>query len=158
MASSSNYKRKNFTKKFYKNCDLKTGSRPFCVGKELTTASIVKRNFWNKLPRYYQNYLQNYPDLSKSACRPAQIFLQWTLWKLGPGTSSQATFFVEFFDNKFSSVIFHKLAQYHYQTLFTWWCHDIWISGKLEFDYLKNGETFWSEIKIIFPCFTSAFY
>ena len=114
--------KKKFYQKFYKNCDLKTGSRPFCVGKELSTTSIVKRNFWNKLPRYYQNYqnyLQNYPDLSKSASRPTQIFLQWTLWKLEPRTSSQATFFVEFFDKKFSLVIFHKLAQYHYQTVFT---------------------------------------
>ena len=31
----SYYKRKIFIKKFYKNCDLKTSSRPFCVCKEL---------------------------------------------------------------------------------------------------------------------------
>ena len=38
----SDYKRKNFIKKFYKNCDLKTSSRFFCVCKELSTTSIGK--------------------------------------------------------------------------------------------------------------------
>ena len=35
-------KRNNFIKKFYKNCSLKTSSRPFCVCKELSTTSIAK--------------------------------------------------------------------------------------------------------------------
>ena len=35
-------------------------------------------------------------------------------WK-GPGTSFQATFFVEFFEKNY---ILHKLAKYHYQTVF----------------------------------------
>ena len=39
----------------------------------------------------------------------------------------------------------------------TWWCHDIWISEKLKFDYLKNKKSFWSELKNIF-CFTSAHF
>ena len=38
----SYYKRKNFIKNFYKNCDLKTSSRPFYVCKELSTTSIAK--------------------------------------------------------------------------------------------------------------------
>ena len=38
----SYYKRKNFVKKFNKNCDLKASSRPFRVWKELRTASIEK--------------------------------------------------------------------------------------------------------------------
>ena len=38
----SYYKRKNFIKKFPKNCGLKTSSRPFCVCKELSTTSIGK--------------------------------------------------------------------------------------------------------------------
>ena len=38
----SYYQRKDFIKKFNKNCDLKTISRPFCVCKELTTNSIGK--------------------------------------------------------------------------------------------------------------------
>ena len=38
----SHYKRKNFTKKFCKNCRLETSSRPFCVSKELSTVSIGK--------------------------------------------------------------------------------------------------------------------
>ena len=38
----SYYKRKNFMKKFHKNCDLKTSFRPFCVCKDLNTTSIGK--------------------------------------------------------------------------------------------------------------------
>ena len=38
----SYYKRKKFIKKFYKNCDPKTSSRPFCVCKELTKTTITK--------------------------------------------------------------------------------------------------------------------
>ena len=38
----SYYRRKNFIKKLYKNCDLKTSSRRFCVCKELITTSIGK--------------------------------------------------------------------------------------------------------------------
>ena len=38
----SYYKRKNFIKKFDKNCDLKTSSRPLGVCKELSTTSIGK--------------------------------------------------------------------------------------------------------------------
>ena len=41
----SYYKRKNFIKKFCKNCRWKTSSRLFCVCKELSTASIGKWNF-----------------------------------------------------------------------------------------------------------------
>ena len=37
-----------------------------------------------------------------------------------------------------------------------WWRHDIWISEKLKFDYLKNEKSFRSEVKNIFPCFTNA--
>ena len=33
-------KRKNFIKKFFQNCGLKTSSRFFCVCKELSTTSI----------------------------------------------------------------------------------------------------------------------
>ena len=41
----SYYKRKNFIKIFYKNCDLETSSRPICVCKELNTTSIGKQIF-----------------------------------------------------------------------------------------------------------------
>ena len=37
----------------------------------------------------------------------------------GPGTSFQATIFIEFFDKKFYFVILHELAKFHYQTVFT---------------------------------------
>ena len=55
----SHYKRKNFIKKFCKNCSLKTSSRPFCVCKELSTTTIGQWNFWTKLlllDMYQQNY------------------------------------------------------------------------------------------------------
>ena len=42
-------KKEKFIKKLYKNCDIKTSSRPFCVCKELSTTSIGKWNFWSKL-------------------------------------------------------------------------------------------------------------
>ena len=45
----TSYYKRIFIKKFYKNCDLKTSSRPFCVCKELSTTSIGKWNFWSKL-------------------------------------------------------------------------------------------------------------
>ena len=60
----------------------------------------------------------------------------------------------------------HKLVNFHYQIVFAsqviqwnvflvsclgiWWRHDIWISEKSTFDYLKNEKSFWSEIKSIF--------
>ena len=39
-----------------------------------------------------------------------------------------------------------------------WWRHDIWISKKLKFDYLKKEKSFRSEIKNIFPGFISAHF
>ena len=39
-----------------------------------------------------------------------------------------------------------------------WWRRSIWISENLKFDYLKNEKSFWSEIKNIFPCFTSVLF
>ena len=41
----SHYKRRTFIRKFYKNCDLKTSSRPFCAGKELSTTSTGNGKF-----------------------------------------------------------------------------------------------------------------
>ena len=36
------FKRNNFIKNFYKNCGLKTSSRPFCGCKELSKTSLRK--------------------------------------------------------------------------------------------------------------------
>ena len=38
--------------------------------------------------------------------------------KIGPGTGFQATFHAEVLDKKFSFVILHKLAKFHFQTVF----------------------------------------
>ena len=68
----------------------------------------------------------------------------------GLGTSFQVTFFIKYFDKKFSFVILHKLVKFHYQTMFTcwgiWWRHDIWISEKSKFDYIKSEKSFQIEI------------
>ena len=45
----SYYKRKKLSKFFLQKLPLKTSSRPFCVCKGLSTTSIEKWNFWNKL-------------------------------------------------------------------------------------------------------------
>ena len=36
---------------------------------------------------------------------------------------------------------------FHVLCLGIWWCHDIWISGKLKFEYLKTEKCFSNEIK-----------
>ena len=36
---------------------------------------------------------------------------------------------------------------FHISCLGIWWHHDIWISEKLKFDYLKNEKSFRGEIK-----------
>ena len=88
----SYYKRKNFTKKICKNCDLKTSSKPFYVFKESSTTSLGKRNFWSKLLRYV------------IACRFPRFV--------------EFTFFVGFFDKKFSFVMLHKLTKFRSQTVY----------------------------------------
>ena len=45
-------KRKIFIQKVYKNCNLKTSVRSFCVCEKLSTTSIGKWSFWRKLLRY----------------------------------------------------------------------------------------------------------
>ena len=58
------YYKKKFIKRFYKNCDLKTSSRPFCVRKELSTTSVRKWNFWSKLLRYVWGKLSRFAQIS----------------------------------------------------------------------------------------------
>ena len=63
----------------------------------------------------------------KSARRPPQIPFSRRFFvnQKGPGTSFQATFFIEFFDKNFTffdknfTVILHKLANFCHQTVFT---------------------------------------
>ena len=78
----SHCKRKNSIKKFCKNGSLKTSSRPFCVCKELSTASIGKWNFLKQT--IYIRYIR--AKLSKvfqiSMMTSSDSFLQRILWKL----------------------------------------------------------------------------
>ena len=93
-------------------------------------------------------------------------------WK-EPGTNFQATFFIEFFDKKFSFIMLHKLVKFHYQNVFTrlsklfskmclvfnaWaWCHNIWISGvKIWLSQEQKGVLKWN--KKHFSLFHSALF
>ena len=125
----SYYKRKKIIEKPYKNCDLKTSSRPFSVCKKLSTTSIGTWNFWSK---------QNYQNMSKSAHWPPQIsfYRRFPENLKGPGTNFQVTFFIEFFGKKsfyFSSysvkcvscfMIRHLMTSWHLNT----WKVKIWLS------------------------------
>ena len=89
--------------------------------------------------------------------------------KKGLELASRLYFLYNFLIKNF---IFTFISKFHYQTVFTyqviqqnvfrvscisiWWRHDICISENLKFDYLKNEKSFRSEIKSIFPCFTTA--
>ena len=62
--------------------------------------------------------------------------------------------------------MWHKLAKFHWQAVFTsqvihwniflvlclgiWWCHEIWKCRILNFDFLKNKKKFWRKIKTFF--------
>ena len=98
--------------------------------------------------------------------------LQRIIWKLkreGFGISFMATFFIIFFDKNFSFEILHKIAKFHYQTVFTFqviqyvlhvknimmtswhlsiWKVKIWLSQERKW-LLK-----WNK-KNISPCFTN---
>ena len=59
--------KEKFIKKLYKNCDIKTSSRPFCVCKELSTTSIGKWN-WQLFVKRAKWVLKNLHMLNKSRC------------------------------------------------------------------------------------------
>ena len=106
----SYFKRKKIVKKIYKNCDQKTSSRPFCVCKELRTASVGKGIFWNKLlilvciSKAIKICSNQHTDLLKI--------------KKGLELVSQVIFFIKLFDKIFSVVILHKLVGFYYQTVY----------------------------------------
>ena len=67
--------------------------------------------------RYVLAKLSKFVKLSPQTS--SHSFLWRIIWKLkGPRTSSQASFFIQFFDKKFSFVILHKLAKFHYKTVY----------------------------------------
>ena len=159
----SYYKRKKIIKNFYKICNLKTSSRPFCACKELSTTAIGKWIFWSNL-LILDMLEQNYQNLLKSACRTPQIpFYRGFLENFkNSGTSSQVTNFVDFFDKIFllwyhinweislpgcvyfpnysvKYILYFKLGH-----LMTSWHLNVW---KVKFDYLRNKKDFQNEIK-----------
>ena len=117
----SYYKRKDFFKEFYKNCDLKTNFRSFQVCKELSTTSIGKWNFSSKLIifRYVIAKLSKFGHISMQTS--SDFFLQRILWKFKRAWSWRPHLFIYLFifDKKFSFVVIHKLAKFHFRTRFT---------------------------------------
>ena len=108
----------HLVKIFCKNCNLKTSSRPFCVCKKWSKAFNGKWNFWSKLLilAMYSKTIKIFPN------QHGDLLWFLSIWdslkNKKPGTSFQATFFVEFFD-KFSFIILHELAKFNYQTVFS---------------------------------------
>ena len=89
----SYYKREKFIKKYYKNCDLKTSSRPFCVCKELSITSNWKMKSF-KQAFYTRSVLAKLSKFVQiSSLTSSDCFFQRIMWKR------------KFFDKKFSSVI-----------------------------------------------------
>ena len=99
---------KKIIEKFYKNCNLKTSSRPLYVCKELNKTSIGKSNILKQAT----NIRYVIAKLSKSIQIRMQTslnsFLQKILWKLKRAKTE-----------KFSLAVLHKQAKFHYQTAFT---------------------------------------
>ena len=155
----SYYKRKNFIKNFYKNCDLKTSSRPFFICKE---GSMKQATYIRFVIANLSKFVQI------SILTSTESFLQ-----KGLELVSRPYFLQKFLMKKYF-VILLKLAKFHYQTAFTfqfiqqymfrvsclgiWWRHDIWVSQMFQFDYFKNQKSFRSEIKSIFSCFEIALF
>ena len=143
-----------------KLANQKASSRSFCVCKELGTTSVGNQNFWSKL--------LSYQILSRSACRLPQIpfyrgfFENWE----GPGTSFQATFFIKIFDKEFSFVSLHKLAKFHYQTVFTFKLFSkeflmfhAWVFDDLmTFEYLESQNLIISRMKRAFEVKEKIFF
>ena len=105
---------------------------------EIFEASYLHWICIKKLSKFFQICMQTTSD----------SFLHGIPWKTKePGTSFQATFFVEFFGKKFSFVILHELAKFNYQALFSFssylvkcvLCfmlrHDTWTSSSPEMIY-----------------------
>ena len=131
--------RKKIIKKIYKNCDLKTKSRPSCVRKKLSTTSIEKWYFLSKL--LILDMTAKLSTFIQISVQTSDFFTEDFL-KFKKG--------LELNDKNFSFVILHKLAKLHYQIVFTsqeiqqnascvlcfgiWQRHDIWISEKWKTD------------------------
>ena len=128
-------------------------------------ARIKHSLFWKKKLLKEATYTRHVlAKLSKfvqiSTLTSSDSFLQKIPWKLKKVWSSfQGRTFHIIFWSKIYFAILHKLAKFHYQTVFTshvspvswlgiWWHHNIWIPEKFKFDYLKN-KSFQSKIKNI---------
>ena len=107
----------NFIKKFYKNCSLKTSSRHPFVCKEGSTISIGK---FLKEVTYIRYVIANLSTFSPNqhAGLLRFFFPEHSLKiKKGLEIESRPHFSCNFLIKKF--VVLHKLAKFHYQTVFT---------------------------------------
>ena len=104
------YKRKYFIKKLHKNCDLKTCSRPFCVCKNWPQPLL--KNWTFEASYLHWICLRKTIKICPNQHRLPQIRFYRGLFEnqKGPGT----TFFIEYFNNKFSFVMLHKQDKFHW--------------------------------------------
>ena len=158
----SYYIRKNFTKKFYKNCDLKTSSMPFNVCKELSTTSVGKLNF-------LRNYLYQICNSKTIKIYPNQhagllrfLFTEDSLKTMkGLGLVSRSHFSNNFLHWPNFVIRMCLLLQLFSKMRFVF--HAWAIDDAMTFEYPKSQnliysrtKSFQSDIEDIFPFFTSA--
>ena len=136
-------KEKNI-KKIYKNYNLKTTSRPFCICKGLGTTSIGKCNLWITLHiiRYVIAKLSKFVQISMQAS--SHFFLQRIFWPTG---QISLTGFVYF-----PSYSVKCVSCFMLRYLMTLWQLNIskiniWLSQE------RKELSKWN--KKAFPCFTS---
>ena len=131
-------------KTFYKNCDLTTSSRPFCVCKELSTTSIGKWKFWSNLLTLD---MQGHIYLLLFISRPH--FSQNSLIKI-----FLLSYYIKWPNFMTRLYLRYELTQFnmcHVSCIDIWWHHDIWISEKLKLsNYRSLKFDYQSEIKNIF--------
>ena len=106
--------RQKFMKKFYKNCDLKTSSRPFCVCKELSITSNWKVKCLRQAIciRYVLAKLSKFVQISTLTSQ--DFFLQKN--KKGQEVVSRQHFSQNFLIVFFCNIT--QLAKFHQQTVY----------------------------------------
>ena len=110
-------KTNNFIKKLYKNCGLKTSSRPFGVSKELTT-TLLENDIFEAIYLYETCSSKAIEIRPNQHARLLSFFLQRFFssrtWYQFPGPIFQM-----FFDkNIYFAMLLHKLAKFHYHAVY----------------------------------------
>ena len=116
----SYYKRIKFIKKLYKNWELKTSSTLLLCLKRSKPNFFWKMKFFKQAPyiRYVIAKLSKFIQFDIPASWDSFYRGFFENWK-EPGISFQVSLLVECFDIYIVFAILHKLAKFHYQTVFT---------------------------------------